>query len=485
MLGVRMSENTALPPVLCTHYRPIALLGQGGMSTIYAAVDTRVANAPVVAIKMLTLGAPAADWKTRELFERSTRVLQDLSHPALPKVHAFEQDDTGRFFLVREAFDGGTLQERIARDQRHVDEASLRRLLVRLLELLDYLHQRLPPVIHRDIKPANIMFRTEGDWDPVLVDFDTVMAPAENRSGMTIIGTPGYAAPEQFVGDASPSSDLYGLGATMLFVLTHVDADRLPRKDGRFDVEDRLASLHPTLASALRTLVEPEKSKRFASAADALQAIHAIDAPHVRLAPMPMYAPTPGAPLPGTARPGPIKFIAVVGGGLVASIVLGMLLLRGSAPAPIATKCAPGDPLCSEQQMPRPTTAATPTATATATATTTPSAIAPPAPPDWSHGACNGITDCYKKSEAWGDMSGKLTAVMGSDGRAKTASYDGTAPWPVRKCLVDLGKTRVLNGYQGPGGKLACTYRGTILDGTVQLMQSFTFKEDAAKNAGK
>lgn len=400
------------------HYRPIALLGQGGMSTIYAAVDTRVPNAPVVAIKMLTLGAPAADWKTRELFERSTRVLQDLSHRSLPKVHAFEQDDAGRFFLVREAFDGGTLQERVARDQRHVDEAGLRRLLTRLLELLDYLHGRLPPVVHRDIKPANIVFRTDGDWDPVLVDFDTVMAPAENRSGMTIIGTPGYAAPEQFVGDASPSSDLYGLGATMLFVLTHVDADRLPRKDGRFAVEDRLASLHPTLASVLRTLV-------------------------------------------------------------------GMLLLRGSAapPAPIA-KCAPGDPLCSEQQMPTPIPI-TPTPMPPPTAAATPSSVVKPAPPDWSAGACNGITACYEKAEAWGDMSGKLTAVIGRDGRAKTATYDGNAPWPVRKCLVDLGKTRMLAGYDGPGGKLACTYRGTILDGTTQLMQSFSFKEDAAKDAVK
>src|SRR5438309_2007146 len=85
--------------VLCGRYRPIALLGRGGMSTIYAASDAENAKAPVVAIKMLSLGAPAAEWKTRELFERSTRILQDLSHPLLPKVHAFEQDDAGRFFL--------------------------------------------------------------------------------------------------------------------------------------------------------------------------------------------------------------------------------------------------------------------------------------------------------------------------------------------------------------------------------------------------
>src|SRR5436309_1606674 len=83
--------------VLCGRYHPVALLGRGGMSTIYAAAERGVPNAPIVAIKMLSLGAPAAEWKTQELFERSTRVLQDLSHRALPKVHAFEQDDAGRF----------------------------------------------------------------------------------------------------------------------------------------------------------------------------------------------------------------------------------------------------------------------------------------------------------------------------------------------------------------------------------------------------
>ncbi len=456
------------PLVLCGHYRPTALLGRGGMSTVYAATDTNDAGAPVVAIKMLSLGAPAADWKTRELFERSTRTLQDLSHPALPKVHGFQQDDTGRYFLVRDTFDGGTLRERIARDHRHLDEAGLRRLLVALLDLLDYLHRRLPPVVHRDIKPANIMFRTERDWDPVLVDFDSIAAPAEGRSGMTIVGTPGYAAPEQFVGDSSPSSDLYGLGATMLFVLTHVDADALPREEGRFAVEDRLATLDSTLAAVLRKLVEPEKSKRYARASEVLADLEGKSVATVA----PIDPEPPNPQVPGTVRPSGGRFTLVVGGCLVAGVA-----------AFVATRSTSDETLQVATATPIVITPVVPTTVPPATPTPPPTPVTTTAPPTpkWSDYACGGIEDCYKKTESWGSMTGKVTAVIGADGRVRAGTYEGSSPWPARKCLTALAKSNALPGYAGPGGKLVCTYTGSILDGTAELMTSGGFKENGGK----
>jgi len=261
-------------PVVCEHYRVTELLGRGGMGVVYGARDTR-GKKEKVAVKIL---APPADddWTAWELFERSSKVLRQLDHRRLPKVHAFERTDRGRLVLVREPFDGGTLEERIAEADDRVSPERLRALLDDLLELLEYLQGLVPPVIHRDIKPSNVMFRTKHDWEPVLVDFDTVVS---RRTGLTIVGTPGYAAPEQFAADASTASDVYGLGATMLFVATHEDADELPHEHGRFVLDGLLPSLDAKLVSVLERMVEPDVSKRYATAREVREALATKPAP--------------------------------------------------------------------------------------------------------------------------------------------------------------------------------------------------------------
>jgi hypothetical protein len=260
--------------VVCGAYRILALLGRGGMATVYEAVHEP--DGARVAVKVL-VPRSRGDWLAWELFERSTRVLQGLSHPALPQVYAFERGEAARLVLVREVFDGFTLFERIRRQDCRLTPGQVRRLLEQMLELLAYLQALVPPVVHRDIKPSNIMFRTPGDWDPVLVDFDTVAPPKGLGSGLTIVGTPGYAAPEQFAATACPASDVYGLGATMLFVVTHLDADDLARDGGRFDVAAELRGLSQGTAAIIRRMVEPELEHRYASAADALYDLRATE----------------------------------------------------------------------------------------------------------------------------------------------------------------------------------------------------------------
>jgi serine/threonine protein kinase len=216
------------PLVVGERYRIRELLGRGDRATVYGA--TREPDGARVAVKILVPRA-ASDWLAWDLFERSTRVLQGLSHPALPTVHAFTRAEPARLVLVREIFDGGTLAERIGGADRRLTQAQLRHLLERLLELLAYLQGLVPPVVHRDIKPANVMFRTAADWDPVLVDFDTVAAAPGRGSGLTIVATPGYTAPEQLAGDAGPASDLYSLGATMLVAQTAAELLVRPAPD--------------------------------------------------------------------------------------------------------------------------------------------------------------------------------------------------------------------------------------------------------------
>ncbi len=332
--------------IVCGRFRITRLLGRGGMGRIYEA-DTQLGGERV-AVKVLSLGT-STDWLLRDLFERSTRVLMGLAHPALPKVYAFEQDDTGRFVLVRDAFDGGTLLERIVRDDRRLAPHEVRRLLEALLDLLVYLQSRVPAVIHRDIKPSNVMFRRDGDDAPVLVDFDTVAAPEGRRSGMTIVGTPGYTAPEQFAGEATPSTDVYSLGATMLFVVTHVEADNLPRVGGRFDVAKDLASLDPATRRVLLRMVEIDREKRYATAALALEDLRREDAappPSVRADAAPSSSQLPLNRQNRLAILGVIVFACL-------PAAIGVMVTHRRTTAPLA---------------PVATVPSTPTATATATA---------------------------------------------------------------------------------------------------------------------
>jgi hypothetical protein len=251
-------------------YRVRSLLGRGGMGVVLGA--ERTGDGLPVAVKVLWLGE-GVDWKAIELFERSTRVLQGLRHPLLPEVRAFERDERGTLILVRDRFDGGSLGERIRSGRPRLDRQGLRRLLEKLLGLLSYLHGQVPPVLHRDIKPDNILFRTADDWEPVLVDFDTVAAPGPQSKRLTVICTPGYTAPEQLAGDPCPASDLYSLGATMLFVATGTEPDELPRRDGRFEVEPLLAGLDAGVRTTVLRMVEPSLTERPRSAEEALQVL--------------------------------------------------------------------------------------------------------------------------------------------------------------------------------------------------------------------
>lgn len=264
------------PLVFADRFRLTRLLGQGGTGLVYGAVDEQGGTA--VAVKLVSARPGSADWQARELFEAGSRLLQGLRHPGLPKVFAFGELSPGRWALAREDFAGGTLEERIARQALRLAPAQIRSLLERLLELLAYLQSLSPPVVHRDIKPANIMFRTVDDWEPVLVDFDTIAPPPEQRTGLTVVASLGYAAPEQFAGEANTSTDLYAVGATMLFAVTHVEPDRLPRRDQRFDVAERLAALDSAARRVLLRLVEPAPEARYARAEEALRELRSGEA---------------------------------------------------------------------------------------------------------------------------------------------------------------------------------------------------------------
>ncbi len=257
--------------VIGDRYRIIAPLGQGGMGITYEAED--LTNHQPVAIKALSL-RQLSDWKALELFEREAKVLATLNYPAIPKYLDYFQTDTSsdrRFYLVQELIAGKSLAT-LVQQGWHTDEAGVKQIALQVLEILNYLHRLNPPVIHRDIKPQNIIRQSDGQL--FLVDFGAVQDMYRQtllKSG-TFVGTYGYMPPEQFRGKAYFSSDLYGLGATLLFLLTHRSPADLPQTRMKIDVRD-CVQISPQLADWLERMLEPAVEDRFGSAQAAMIAL--------------------------------------------------------------------------------------------------------------------------------------------------------------------------------------------------------------------
>jgi serine/threonine protein kinase len=234
----------------------------------------------LVVIKRLSFGEDFV-WEDLKLFEREAATLKNLSHASIPRyLNYFDLDlPSGKgFALVQTYIPAKSLDEHI-KAGRTFSEAEMVELATALLEILRYLHERAPSVIHRDIKPSNILLgdRTGNSVGPVyLVDFGSVQA-APAGGTITVVGTYGYMPPEQFGDRAVPASDLYSLGATLIYLATGRHPADLPQVDQRLQFET-VAHLSPGLAQWLRQMTQPSLSERFSSAQLALGALQEREA---------------------------------------------------------------------------------------------------------------------------------------------------------------------------------------------------------------
>jgi hypothetical protein len=268
-------DPTAL--VVGGRYRIVQTLGQGAFGRTLLADDLTLHRR--VAVKVLD-ARQGVDWKAYELFEREADVLAGLRHQGIPAVHGTlreEWNGAPATFLVMEYIEGTSLAQLIETRQP-LESADVLNVFLELLSVLDYLHGRVPPILHRDIKPANIILRPNGL--PALVDFGSVrrVILGPDESGSTIAGTYGYMPYEQYMGQATPASDLYALGATFL----HLLAGRPPREflsdEGRIQVPASLPG-DVRLAAVIERLLRPSPAERYARASDVRQALVSAVAP--------------------------------------------------------------------------------------------------------------------------------------------------------------------------------------------------------------
>lgn len=232
-----------------------------------------------IALKVISL-RQITDWKILDLFEREANVLAHLDYPGIPRyLDSFYVDvDTANeiqanryFYLVRELIPGESLGD-LATSGWHPQEAEIKTIALQVLRILDYLHTLSPPLIHRDIKPQNLIRRPDGKI--FLVDFGSVQEIYRHTflGSNTFVGTARYMPPEQFRGQVSAASDLYGLGATLLYLATRKTPDQLPQSRMKVDLAT-CTHFSRSFTAWLDKLLEPMEEDRFQQAKAAAQAL--------------------------------------------------------------------------------------------------------------------------------------------------------------------------------------------------------------------
>ncbi|KAM3113239.1 serine/threonine protein kinase [Phormidesmis sp. 146-33] len=247
-------------------------LGKKAGRQTFLALDLQTQK-PVV-VKLLTFGHDF-EWADLKLFEREAETLKALDHPAIPRyLDYFEMEwSNGKgFALVQSYIEAKSLQDQLTAG-RTFSEIEVQQLAKSLLEILAYLHRQHPPVIHRDIKPSNLLL-TDRSGNHVgqvyLVDFGSVQTLVAQEGGtITVVGTYGYMPPEQYGGRATPASDLYSLGATLIYLVTGKHPADLPQRNLRIQFRS-VAHVSPEFADWLTWLTEPALDERLESTEEAL-----------------------------------------------------------------------------------------------------------------------------------------------------------------------------------------------------------------------
>ncbi|MEQ8972711.1 MAG: type IV pilin-like G/H family protein [Coleofasciculus sp. C1-SOL-03] len=264
-------------------------LGQNAGRQTWLAEDLETQPQELVVVKLLAF-SPQIQWEEFRLFEREAQVLQHLDHPRIPRYRDYfsieeTESELPWFGLVQQYIPGLSLRQRLDKIQIF-SEAEAQKIATDILTILIYLHELSPPVLHRDIKPSNLIL--DDDRQVYLVDFGAVQdrAKAEGAT-FTVVGTSGYAAPEQLWGRAVAASDLYSLGATLIHLVTGIAPADLPQKNLRLQFADRV-NLNPQFSYWLKKLIDPATEQRFSSARQALEALTAAVAPETSTSQQPL-----------------------------------------------------------------------------------------------------------------------------------------------------------------------------------------------------
>jgi len=488
-----------LPDLHAHGYEALAPLGanaEGGRLTFRARA---LAGGREVVVKQFRFATPGARWQEFDAHQREIQALRELRHPRIPAlVEAFQTDDG--FCLVQEYVPYPALSSRTSFD---LDE--LRAIAASVLDILEYLQGRVPPVFHRDVKPANILI---DGGKAFLVDFGLARAGAGARSGSTIaVGTPGFMPPEQLFGRTlAPSSDLYGLGATLIGLLSGRPAGEvgdLVDNSFRFNLDELPPALPRAWVAWLAKLVAPELEDRFPDARAARAALPppgAADEPRAP-APRPARAATPPragedevaravraireSPDPRAAlaeareelsRRKRASGVAVATFGLAAVALVGAGVFFAARPKGEEGAERAPDPVDLVPDL-------APAATAPPTLAPAPAEAPVPMPPPpesdeakhdrWARDACEGVLDCYTAAGYRGVVTMRAEADLAPDGHATAGRFRGDGGGKIKSCVVAAMRAKhAPPDYDGGKGTIWCEISGQLMGGGTMMIGS-------------
>ena len=232
----------------------------------------------LVVVKLLTFNSEVK-WEELKLFEREAKTLRNLCYSAIPSyIDFFEVTLPNKKALafVQSYIEAVSLEQQLQK-RGIFSEAEVKQLAKSVLQILAYLHGQNPSVIHRDIKPSNILLTNRSGnsiGDVYLVDFGSVQTLASSDGSCTVVGTYGYMAPEQFGSRAVAATDLYSLGATLIYLLTGKSPADLPQEQGKIQFE--VANCSREFCQWLEQMIEPLQEQRFKSATEALKSLNSL-----------------------------------------------------------------------------------------------------------------------------------------------------------------------------------------------------------------
>src|SRR5262245_21848731 len=206
---------------LMDKYRIDALIGVGGMGAVYSAYQVTMNRRVAFKILLPTLALGNQDMLS--YFQREAELAGQLSHENIVYIYDAGQTPEGIAYIVMEWLEGHTLEDELL-DKRMLSLERAAAILHQIASALDHAHER--HIIHRDLKPKNIMIirRSDGREQVKVVDFGIAKAVSEATSSLisSLIGTPHYASPEQFVmgGRIDRRSDIYSLGVLLFEMLS-------------------------------------------------------------------------------------------------------------------------------------------------------------------------------------------------------------------------------------------------------------------------
>jgi predicted Ser/Thr protein kinase len=270
---VNTNTAIALQTLVRGRYLVLDTLGTGGFGITFLTKDTHHPGKRLCVLKHLLPCRRESEFYRvgRRLFHAEAQILKRLGkHPQIPEfLDYFEENQ--EFFLVEEFVDGSSLSTELLPSSLQTQPYTVQ-LVVDILEILKFVHSH--GVIHRDVKPDNLI-RRASNRQIVLIDFGSVKQLYSHNTNQTVVvGTRGYAAPEQLQGFPHLNSDLFSVGMIGLQALTGHPTLTLREKllADRGSIAGLFASqtISPSFITALERLVQPDWQERYQSADEAL-----------------------------------------------------------------------------------------------------------------------------------------------------------------------------------------------------------------------